>query len=102
MKTTRKFDYQWIIVALSFLMIVVSMGICTTIKGIYVSPITETLGIPLMHLAYDFYGSYNSAFIISAVFMVAVFVVFNLVLNSAKKLKFQDNAEVTLQFKALL
>ncbi len=51
------------------------------------------LGIPLMNLAFDFYGSYNNSFIISAVCMAAVFVVLNLVLNSARRLKNQDNKE---------
>lgn len=54
------------------------------------------LGIPLMNLVFDFYGSYNRAFIISAFFIVMVFIVLNLVLTSAKKFRNQDNMEGTL------
>lgn len=45
------------------------------------------LGVPLMNLAYDIFGSYKNAFYISAVLMVGVFIILNLVINSAAKLK---------------
>ena len=57
MKTTRKIDYQWVIVALSFLMILISMGVGTTTKGIFVVPITEALNIK--RIAYSLHSSFQ-------------------------------------------
>jgi len=39
------FDYKWIIVILCFLMIFTCLGFCSSNKGLYVSAITEALGI---------------------------------------------------------
>ncbi len=41
----RKFDYTWVIVALSFLMVFTCLGFCSSNKSLYLSAITEALGI---------------------------------------------------------
>ena len=43
----RKFsiEYRWAIIAASFLMVFVSLGFCSSNKSLYLSAITETLGI---------------------------------------------------------
>ncbi len=41
----RKFDYKWVIVALSFLMVMICLGFCSSTKSLYIAPITEALGI---------------------------------------------------------
>ncbi len=42
---TSKFDYKWVIVALSMLMVFVCIGFCSSIKSLFISPITEALDI---------------------------------------------------------
>ncbi len=39
------FDYKWVIVALCFLMVFICLGFCSSNKGLYLSAITEALGI---------------------------------------------------------
>lgn len=41
----RKLEYKWIIVALCFLMVFTTLGFCSSNKGLYLSAITEALGI---------------------------------------------------------
>lgn len=41
----KKFEYKWIIVALSFLMVCVSLGFCSSTKSLFLSPVTEYLGV---------------------------------------------------------
>lgn len=41
----RKFDYTWVIVALSFLMVFISLGFCSSNKGLYLTAITSALNI---------------------------------------------------------
>lgn len=40
-----KLEYKWIIVALCFLMVFTTLGFCSSNKGLYLSAITEALGI---------------------------------------------------------
>ena len=40
-----KIDQKWINIALCFLMVMVCLGFCSSSKGLYLSPITEVLGI---------------------------------------------------------
>lgn len=42
----KKFEYKWIIVAISFLMVFTCLGFCSSNKSLYLGAITETLGIP--------------------------------------------------------
>lgn len=42
---SKKLDYKWIIVALCFLMILVTLGFCSSPKGLYLDKITTALGI---------------------------------------------------------
>lgn len=42
----RKFDYKWVILAACFLMTFFALGFCSGNKGLYLSAITEALGIP--------------------------------------------------------
>ena len=44
--TTKKFDYKWVILAVCFSMIFVCLGFCSSNKGIYLTAITEAVGIP--------------------------------------------------------
>ena len=41
----RKLDYSWVIVGLSFLMVCVVLGFCSSSKGLYISAITDALNI---------------------------------------------------------
>lgn len=41
----KKIDYKWVIVTLSFTMVFVCLGFCSSNKGIYLSAITEAFGI---------------------------------------------------------
>lgn len=41
----RNFQYSWVIVALCMIMIFVTLGFCSSPKGLFVSAITESLGI---------------------------------------------------------
>lgn len=41
----RKFDYKWIIIAISFTMVLITLGFCSSNSGIYLSAITGALGI---------------------------------------------------------
>lgn len=42
----KKFEYKWIILALSFMMVFVCLGFCSSNKGLYLAAITEALDIP--------------------------------------------------------
>lgn len=44
-KRTISFDYSWVIVGISFLMVCVVLGFCSSSKSLYISAITEALGI---------------------------------------------------------
>lgn len=44
-KRTRKFDYSWVIVGLSMLMLCVTLGFCSSSKSLYLDAITNALGI---------------------------------------------------------
>lgn len=44
-QTKKKLDYKWIIVALCFLMVFATLGFCSSNKGLYLSAITDALGI---------------------------------------------------------
>ena len=41
----KKLDYKWIVVALSFVMVMTALGFCSSIKGKYVAPVSTVLGI---------------------------------------------------------
>ncbi len=41
----KRFDYKWVIVAISFLVVMITMGFCSSNKGIYLKAITEAQGI---------------------------------------------------------
>lgn len=43
--TKRKFDYKWMILGICFLMTFVCLGFCSSNKGLYLTAITEALGI---------------------------------------------------------
>lgn len=43
---TRKFDYKWVIFVLCILMNFVCLGFCSSNKGMYLTAITEAMGIP--------------------------------------------------------
>lgn len=44
-KNRRGLDYKWVIVGLSFMMVLVALGFCSSPKSLYIVPITEALGI---------------------------------------------------------
>lgn len=43
--TKRKLDYKWIILAVAFTMVFVCLGFCSGNKGLYLTAITDALGI---------------------------------------------------------
>lgn len=45
LQNKKKFDYKWIIVAVCALMIFVGLGFCSSIKGLFLEPITKYTGI---------------------------------------------------------
>ena len=45
MRVRQKLGYKWIIVAISFIMVFVCLGFCSSNKGVYLSAITEAFGI---------------------------------------------------------
>ena len=45
MPEKRKFEYKWVIFAVSILMVLTSLGFCSSSKDLYLSAITEALGI---------------------------------------------------------
>ena len=45
LKPKFKFDYSWIIIGISFLMVFTVLGFTNSVKGTYVVPVTEYLGI---------------------------------------------------------
>lgn len=42
---TRKFDYKWVIIAASFMMVMITLGLCSSNSGIYLSAITDGLDL---------------------------------------------------------
>ena len=42
----KKFEYKWVIVAISFLMVFTCLGFCSSNKSLYLGAITEALNIP--------------------------------------------------------
>lgn len=44
MQKTKKPNYKWLVVAASFLMVMVTLGFCSSPKSFYLSAITEALG----------------------------------------------------------
>ncbi len=43
--SNRKFDYKWIIVGISFVLVMVCLGFCSGTKSLFIAPITSALGI---------------------------------------------------------
>ena len=41
----KKFDYKWIIIGLSFMMVFIVLGFCSSSKDLYLKPMTEALGM---------------------------------------------------------
>ena len=41
----KSFDYKWVIIALSFLMVMICLGFCSSPKSLFISPVTQALGI---------------------------------------------------------
>lgn len=50
---TRKFDYTWVIVAMCFLMSFVGLGFCSGNKSLYLTAMTEALGIKRSLFAFN-------------------------------------------------
>lgn len=44
-KKISAIEYKWIVISLCFIMIMICLGFCSSSKGLYLSPITEALGI---------------------------------------------------------
>lgn len=42
---SKKIDYKWVIIGVCFLMVLTCLGFCSSNKSLYLSPITEALGI---------------------------------------------------------
>lgn len=41
----KKLEYKWIVAAVSFIMVFTVLGFCSSAKSLYISPVTEALGI---------------------------------------------------------
>lgn len=41
----KKLDYKWVIVALSFLMVMICLGFCSSPKSLFIAPVTQALGV---------------------------------------------------------
>ncbi len=41
----KRLDYKWVIIALSFLMVMICLGFCSSPKSLFISPVTKALGI---------------------------------------------------------
>lgn len=41
----KKLDYKWVIISLSFLMVMISLGFCSSTKSLYIAPVTSALNI---------------------------------------------------------
>ena len=41
----KKIDYKWVIIGLSFLMVMISLGFCSSTKSLYIAPVTAALNI---------------------------------------------------------
>ena len=44
-KTKKKIEYKWVAVVLSFLMVMICLGFCSSPKSLFIGPVTEYLGI---------------------------------------------------------
>lgn len=44
-KTKKKIEYKWVVVVLSFLMVMICLGFCSSPKSLFIGPVTEYLGI---------------------------------------------------------
>lgn len=42
----KTFDYKWVVIAASFIMIFTTLGFCSSTKRLFIGPITEAMGIP--------------------------------------------------------
>lgn len=42
---TRKLDYKWVIIGLCFMMVMITLGFCSSNKSLYLKPMTEALGV---------------------------------------------------------
>lgn len=45
-KEKRKFDYVWVMIGLCFIMVLTSLGFCSSGRTLYLTAITDALGIP--------------------------------------------------------
>jgi len=45
LNTKKGFDYKWVIVAISFLMVMTCLGFCSSPKSLFIEPVTSLLGI---------------------------------------------------------
>ena len=41
----KKLDYKWVVVGACFLMVMITLGFCSSPKSYFIGPITEYLGI---------------------------------------------------------
>jgi len=64
----RSFDYKWVIVVLAFLMIFVSVGLCSSIRGLFIAPMTEALGISRSIFSFNMIVQYITSVITSLFF----------------------------------
>ena len=55
LKSKLKFDYSWVIVVMSFIMVFSVLGFTNSVKGTYIIPVTEHLGVD--RFAYSFVDS---------------------------------------------
>ena len=43
--TKKRFDYKWVVVAVCFVMIMITLGFCSSTKSLYLDVVCDNLGI---------------------------------------------------------
>ncbi|MBR7163644.1 MAG: MFS transporter [Clostridia bacterium] len=67
-KQTKKFDYAWVIIGICFMMILTSMGFCSSGRTMYLTAITDALGIPRGAFAFNDSFRYVTSTIVNLYF----------------------------------
>ena len=67
-KQTKKFDYAWVMIGICFMMILTSMGFCSSGRTMYLTAITDALGIPRGAFAFNDSFRYVTSTIVNLYF----------------------------------
>lgn len=67
-KKAKRFDYKWVIVAVSFITVMVCLGFCSSPKSLFINPVTEALGTTRSALSVNDSVRYISTAVINIFF----------------------------------